>query len=73
MTTYHVCISIDYILNRGGAREMSGLVKIDGEEADEALILTTATIMQAKGYVVLPSCCRHDANGYCLGHETESP
>lgn len=68
---YHCCIDLDYMLQRRGAAEMAGHVRLAGAEtwATEAELLTHATILKARGFEVMPCCGNHDARGYCRGHE----
>jgi hypothetical protein len=68
--TYHCNFDLDYLLHRGGARQMAGHVRLPGakEWATEAEVLTHATLLKMRGMEVMPTCGNHDARGYCNGH-----
>lgn len=69
-TVFHTSIDLDYVIHRGGAREMAGLVRFAGAEepADEVELLTRATLLKARGFKAFPGCANHDSEGWCLGH-----
>lgn len=73
MTSFCCCIDLDYVIRRGGAAQMAGHIRLPRAAAwaTEAELIAHATILQAKGLEVMPSCGNHDARGYCRGHEKE--
>lgn len=73
-TVFHASIDLDYVIHRGGARELAGLIRFAGatQPADEVELLTRATLLKAKGLEAFPPCGNHDAKGWCRGHPTET-
>ena len=74
MIIRHCCFDLDYIVHRGGAAEMArDGVRLPGAShlASASEIATHAAILKAKGFEVMPTCAKHDARGYCAGHESE--
>lgn len=69
----HCCIDLDYILRRGGAKEMAGMVRLPESDgmATEADILTHATLLAMRGMDAMPTCANHDERGHCKGHSND--
>jgi hypothetical protein len=70
----HCGFDLDWIIHRNGAGQMAGHVRLPGTEgwADEAAIITYATMLKMRGMDAMPTCANHDAKGHCAGCIVES-
>jgi hypothetical protein len=70
---FHCCFDLGYIINRGGAAEMAGQIRLAGARtwATEHEVRAHAVLLRMQGFSVLPTCAKHDPLGHCLGHETQ--
>lgn len=67
-TRYCIAVPLDLLIKSSPATVVGKVRDKSGRALEFHEIVFSASVLKAKGFVVVPACDHTDKQGYCLGH-----